>query len=72
MILTKKKKAQKIIIDGQKNRGQACRQGRGAEGSPTLNNQLPVGSEVAGRARGVKNPVHAASQITSASLVQDW
>ena len=34
--------------------------------------RLAVGSEVAGRVRGVGNPVHAASQITSASLVQDW
>lgn len=49
MILTKKKKAQKIIIDGQKNRDQACRQGGGAEGSPTLNNQLSVGLKVNGR-----------------------
>lgn len=49
MILTKKKKAQKIIIDGQKNRDQACRQGGGAEGSQTLNNQLSVGLKVNGR-----------------------
>lgn len=49
MILTKKKKAQKIIIDGQKNRDQVCRQGGGAEGSPTLNNQLSVGLKVNGR-----------------------
>ena len=56
MILTKKKKAKKIIIDGQKNRGQACRQGGGAEGSPALNNQLSVGLKVNGRVRGSQKP----------------
>ena len=34
--------------------------------------KLSVGSKVAGRILGVGNPVHAASQTTSASLVQDW
>ena len=56
--LMKKNKPGKIpqcnfrLIDGQENRGQACRQGRVATSKPPLNNQLPVGRKVIGRVGG--------------------